>query len=131
MEDIHPHWWLIRPGPGTIAQPSAAAVLPVLDPLPVNVLAKTKGFFPGPRRVNGLVQGSPQFQEFLSSWNALLTSPDMPTTVSKNSHDRSTCLPIQEEAWFRTLNSRTVAEKKEEESDAFIRLVRNPSTHRN
>jgi MULE transposase domain len=41
----------------------------------MNVLAKTKGWFPAPVRVNGTIQRHPQFQDFICSWNALLASP--------------------------------------------------------
>jgi hypothetical protein len=41
----------------------------------MNVLAKTKKFFPGPVKVGDKVVRHPQFQEFLSSWNVLLASP--------------------------------------------------------
>jgi len=35
----------------------------------MNVLAKTKGWFPSPVKINGQIQRHPQFQEFLSNWN--------------------------------------------------------------
>jgi hypothetical protein len=41
----------------------------------MNVLAKTKRFFPGPVKVGERSVRHPQFQEFLSSWNMLLDSP--------------------------------------------------------
>jgi hypothetical protein len=41
----------------------------------INVLAKTKKFFPGPVKVRGRVICHPQFQAFLRSWNILLDSP--------------------------------------------------------
>jgi hypothetical protein len=41
----------------------------------MNVLAKTKRFFPGPVKVGDKVVRHPRFQEFLSSWNVLLASP--------------------------------------------------------
>lgn len=41
----------------------------------MNVLAKTKQHFPGPTQVNGRSERHPRFQEFLSSWNRLLSSP--------------------------------------------------------
>jgi hypothetical protein len=41
----------------------------------MNVLAKTKGWFPAPVQVNGTIQRHPQFQDFIQSWNALLASP--------------------------------------------------------
>jgi hypothetical protein len=40
----------------------------------MNVLAKTKRWFPAPVRVNGTIQRHPQFQEFIQSWNTLLAS---------------------------------------------------------
>jgi hypothetical protein len=40
----------------------------------MNVLAKTKRFFPGPVKVGDRTVRHPRFQEFLSSWNILLTS---------------------------------------------------------
>jgi hypothetical protein len=40
----------------------------------INVLAKTKQYFPGPTRVSSRSIRYPQFQEFLSSWNRLLSS---------------------------------------------------------
>lgn len=40
----------------------------------MNVLAKTKRWFPAPIRVNGTIQRHPQFQEFIQSWNTLLAS---------------------------------------------------------
>jgi ribosomal protein S12 len=43
----------------------------------MNVLAKTKRFFPGPVKVGDRVMHHPQFQEFLRSWNILLDSPTM------------------------------------------------------
>jgi hypothetical protein len=45
----------------------------------MNILAKTKGFFPKPVRVNRVIQRAPQFQEFLRSWNTLLASPNILT----------------------------------------------------
>jgi MULE transposase domain len=41
----------------------------------MNVLAKTKKFFPGPVKVGDRVVRHPQFQDFLRSWNMLLDSP--------------------------------------------------------
>src|SRR5258708_22242168 len=41
----------------------------------MNVLAKTKKFFPGPVKVGEKVIRHPQFQAFLKSWNMLLDSP--------------------------------------------------------
>jgi MULE transposase domain len=41
----------------------------------MNILAKTKQFFPSPIKVNNQIVHHPQFQEFLSSWNVLLASP--------------------------------------------------------
>jgi MULE transposase domain len=41
----------------------------------MNVLAKTKRFFPSPTRVNGKLVRHPRFQEFLQAWNTLLASP--------------------------------------------------------
>ena len=41
----------------------------------MNVLAKTKRFFPAPIIVNNRPVRHPSFQEFLSSWNVLLASP--------------------------------------------------------
>ena len=42
----------------------------------MNVLAKTKRWFPAPiRDVNGVIHRHPQFQEFIQSWNTLLASP--------------------------------------------------------
>jgi hypothetical protein len=40
----------------------------------MNVLAKTKKYFPGPVKVDGIYKRHPRFQEFLSSWNVLLSS---------------------------------------------------------
>jgi transposase-like protein len=40
----------------------------------MNVLAKTRQFFPAPTRVEGRIIRHPRFQEFLSSWNSLLAS---------------------------------------------------------
>jgi hypothetical protein len=40
----------------------------------MNVLAKTKRWFPAPVIVSGRAVQHPQFQEFLSSWNLLLAS---------------------------------------------------------
>jgi transposase-like protein len=40
----------------------------------MNVLAKTKRWFPALVKVNGKAVRHPQFQEFLSSWNMLLAS---------------------------------------------------------
>jgi hypothetical protein len=40
----------------------------------MNVLAKTKKWFPAPIKVNGKISRHPQLQEFLRSWNALLAS---------------------------------------------------------
>ena len=40
----------------------------------MNVLARTKQYFPGPTQVNGRAVRHPRFQEFLSSWNRLLSS---------------------------------------------------------
>ena len=37
----------------------------------MNVLAKTKRWFPAPIRVNGIIQRHPQFQDFIRSWNTL------------------------------------------------------------
>jgi hypothetical protein len=44
----------------------------------MNVLAKTKKFFPAPILVNNRPVRHPRFQEFLSSWNVLLASPTVP-----------------------------------------------------
>jgi MULE transposase domain len=44
----------------------------------MNVLAKTKKFFPAPILVNNRPIRHPQFQEFLTSWNVLLASPTVP-----------------------------------------------------
>jgi hypothetical protein len=44
----------------------------------MNVLAKTKRFFPAPVKVGERVVRHPQFQEFLSSWNILLASRTVP-----------------------------------------------------
>jgi MULE transposase domain len=41
----------------------------------MNVLAKTKRWFPAPVRVNGIIQRHSQFQDFIRSWNTLLASP--------------------------------------------------------
>ena len=41
----------------------------------INVLSKTKRFFPAPVKVGERVVRHPQFQEFLRSWNMLLDSP--------------------------------------------------------
>jgi len=41
----------------------------------VNVLAKTKRWFPAPIRANGVTTRHPEFQDFIRSWNTLLTSP--------------------------------------------------------
>jgi hypothetical protein len=41
----------------------------------MNVLAKTKRWFPAPVRVNSIIQRYPQFQDFIHSWNTLLASP--------------------------------------------------------
>ena len=41
----------------------------------MNVLARTKQYFPGPTQVNGQPVRHPRFQGFLSSWNRLLSSP--------------------------------------------------------
>jgi hypothetical protein len=43
----------------------------------MNVLSKTKRFFPGPVKVGERSVRHPEFQEFLSSWNILLDSPTM------------------------------------------------------
>jgi hypothetical protein len=43
----------------------------------MNVLAKTKRFFPGPVKVGDKVQRHPEFQVFLRSWNMLIDSPTM------------------------------------------------------
>jgi hypothetical protein len=40
----------------------------------MNVLAKTREFFPAPTRVEGRIIRRPRFQDFLSSWNSLLAS---------------------------------------------------------
>jgi hypothetical protein len=40
----------------------------------INVLAKTKKWFPAPVKVNGKAVHHPQFQEFIVSWNLLLAS---------------------------------------------------------
>ena len=40
----------------------------------INVLAKTRQFFPAPSRVGGRIIRHPRFQDFLSSWNSLLAS---------------------------------------------------------
>jgi transposase-like protein len=44
----------------------------------MNVLAKTKRFFPAPILVNNRPVGHPSFQEFLSSSNILLASQTVP-----------------------------------------------------
>ena len=44
----------------------------------MNVLAKTKKFFPAPVKVGDKTVRHPQFQEFLSSWNTLIASPTVP-----------------------------------------------------
>jgi hypothetical protein len=44
----------------------------------MNVLAKTKRFFPAPILVNNRPVRHPSFQEFLSSWNMLLASQTVP-----------------------------------------------------
>jgi hypothetical protein len=41
----------------------------------MNILAKTKRWFPAPVRVNGIIERYPQFQDFICSWNTLLASP--------------------------------------------------------
>jgi hypothetical protein len=42
----------------------------------MNVLAKTKKWFPAPvRDSSGVIRRHPQFQEFIQSWNTLLASP--------------------------------------------------------
>jgi MULE transposase domain len=41
----------------------------------MNILAKTKQFFPAPTRQNGSYSHHPSFQAFLSDWNTLLNSP--------------------------------------------------------
>jgi hypothetical protein len=41
----------------------------------MNMLAKTKRWFPGPIKTSGKTVRHPQFQDFLSSWNTLLASP--------------------------------------------------------
>jgi hypothetical protein len=41
----------------------------------MNVLAKTKRFFPAPVKVGDRVVRHPEFQVFLRSWNMLLDSP--------------------------------------------------------
>jgi MULE transposase domain len=42
----------------------------------MNVLAKTKKWFPAPvRDASGVIHQHPQFQEFIQSWNTLLASP--------------------------------------------------------
>jgi hypothetical protein len=43
----------------------------------INVLGKTKKYFPGPiKDVDGTVRRHPLFQAFLGCWNALLTSTE-------------------------------------------------------
>jgi hypothetical protein len=52
----------------------------------MNVLAKTKRFFPGPiRHDNGRIARHPAFQEFLSAWNTLLVSP------TEDDYERQLC----------------------------------------
>ena len=41
----------------------------------LNVLAKTKQYFPGPTQFNGYPVQHPRFQDFLTSWNRLLSGP--------------------------------------------------------
>jgi hypothetical protein len=43
----------------------------------MNVLAKTKKFFPGPVKVGSKVERHPEFQTFLRSWNMLIDSLTM------------------------------------------------------
>ena len=50
LEDIHPHWRIIRPDPGTIVRPSTTAIVPVLDPLPVQGRGRPRGALGGTTR---------------------------------------------------------------------------------
>ena len=43
----------------------------------MNILAKTKKFFPGPVKEGKIIQRHPQFQEFLQAWGTLLDSPTL------------------------------------------------------
>jgi hypothetical protein len=43
LEDIHPHWYVIRPEPGTHSRPTILHPLPVLNPLPVQGRGRPRG----------------------------------------------------------------------------------------
>ena len=47
LEDIHPHWYIIRPEPGTPSGPTISHPLPVLNPLPVQGRGRPRGALGG------------------------------------------------------------------------------------
>jgi hypothetical protein len=76
LEDIHPHWYVIRPESGTYSRPTISHPLPVLNPLPVQGV---KGLNPycgaqvqahEPRAVRWPVQKLPHLFIFSPSYNS-------------------------------------------------------------
>ena len=47
LEDIHPHWHINRPEPGTLSGQSISYALPVLNPLPVQGRGRPRGALGG------------------------------------------------------------------------------------
>ena len=78
LEDIHPHWYVTRPEPGTLSGQSILYPLPVLNPLPVQGRGRPRGALGGVIRPTSTRREPSAFKIPSSSAPPALSTPHEP-----------------------------------------------------